>query len=162
MPDSIRFARPLAALFAAFVALPACVGARSTLTVPRCVERVEIDGEHTRVGDDTFVFHHMLDLPFTSTEVTVEKPDQTTETIVLVNTMPDIVHLVGAALTGSISALLVSVYAYQVTAGGEQFLGPSLWALPIGVLGLAFATTLVFTGWHPLSDTVLETTCSEP
>jgi hypothetical protein len=154
--------RPLAALLLALVTLPACVGARTTLTVPRCVERVEIEGEHSRVGDDTFVFQHMLDLPFTSTEVVVEKRDKTTETIVLVNSMPDVVHLVGAALTGSISALLVTLYAYQVSAGGEQVLGPSLWALPLGIVGLAFATTLVLTGWHPPSDTVLETGCSDP
>jgi len=149
-------------LVVALAASAACVGARTSLTVPRCVERIEVEGEHTRTGDGTLVFHHMFDLPFTKTDVTVEKTDGTSETVTLVNTNPDVVHLVGSALVGSVSTLLVALYGFQVTAGGEPFLGPTVWALPIGVVGLTFASALLVTGWHPSSDTVLETGCSSP
>lgn len=140
-----------------------CVGARSTVRVPACVERIEVIGEHHRASETDLVFSHGLDLPFTRTEITVEHTDGTREHITLLNTNPDLLRLFGAGIVGVLAAGAVGLYAYQVGFGNESVwpVGPTFWALPVGLAGAALALFLVSTGWHPGEDTTVPARCTE-
>lgn len=140
----------------------ACVGPRTMVRVPDCVERIEVTGEHHRMSETELIFSHGLDLPFTRTEITVEHGDGSREVITLTNTYPDLLRLLGSGLVGALSAAAIGLYTYQVALGGEQpFLGPTFWALPLGVGGGLVALAIASTGWHPSEDTVVPARCAE-
>ena len=139
-----------------------CVGPRTMVRVPDCVERIEVTGEHHRVSEGELIFSHGLDLPLTRTEITVEHTDGSREVIVLTNARPDLLRLLGAGIVGALSAASIGLYAYQVGLAGEQpFLGNTFWALPLGVGGGLVALAIASTGWHPGEDTVVPARCAE-
>jgi hypothetical protein len=140
----------------------ACVGPRTTVRVPDCVERIEVTGEHHRMSETELIFSHGLDLPLTRTEITVEHADGSREVTVITNMYPDLLRLLGAGLVGALSAAAVGLYTYQVAVGGEQpFLGPTFWALPLGAGGGLIALAIASTGWHPGEDSVIAARCAE-
>ena len=139
-----------------------CVGPRTTVRVPDCVERIEVTGEHHRLSETELIFSHGLDLPMTRTEITVEHPDGSRDVTVLTNLYPDMLRLLGAAVVGAVSVAAIGLYTYQVAAAGEQvFLGPTFWALPLGLAGIGVAGAIASTGWHPGEDAVIPARCAE-
>ena len=137
-----------------------CIGPRTMLRVPECVERIEVSGEHHRVSETDLVFSHTLDLPLSRTEIIVERPDGTREKIMIYNTNPDLLRLTGAGIVGALSVFAVGLYAYQVGIGREApLLGPTFLALPIGIVGGLLAVTIAATGWHPSSDIEVPAQC---
>ena len=132
----------------------------STLTVPRCVDRLEVGGEHERVGK-RLVFDHSFDPPFSRTEVTLKR-GESTETISIWNNQPE----GGRLLIGSIAAIfggvLWSSAAYEVGVNGARFNdeGP-FYAAVFGTGALGVGTLLMLTGWHPRVPPAIDGFCRE-
>lgn len=144
------------------IGLQGCVGPRTTVTIPDCVERIEVTGEHHRLGESELIFSHGLDLPMTRTKITVSHADGSSDEVELINMYPDLLHLLGAGVVGVLSVAALSLYTYQVAAAGEQiFLGPTFWALPLGLGGGLVAGAIASTGWHPGEDTAIAAQCAE-
>ena len=138
----------------------ACAGPQTVVRVPKCVESVEVTGEHRRISSNRFVFDHGMELPFTKTQITVERRDGTEQSFEVVNSVPDVVNMVGGAIVGAMGIGLVALHASQVSNGAEPPFGPSFWLVPVGGLALLGGTYLGLTGWHPSSDILVETPCS--
>ena len=138
-----------------------CLGPRTQVRVPDCVERVEVTGQHHRVDRQTFLFDHGLELPFTETQVTVESPDGSTETFTYVNSNPDWLRVAGAAVLGAIAAGSITYYGYFVGSGTEPTDIAVIWALPIFVGTSAMAVGLAVTGWHPPANIDVPARCAD-
>jgi hypothetical protein len=91
----------------------------STITVPTCAERVEVEGEHVRLGN-TLRFDHSLDPPWSSTELIIER-DGEQRTVVIPNTRPDGGRLLVGSVLGLVGGAVVATAMWEVAVGGGTF-----------------------------------------
>lgn len=132
----------------------------STLTIPRCAERVEVDGESHRQGD-TLIFDHGLDAPWTFTEIVVD--DGGDRRVVRVgNTSPHGGRLVSGIVIGAVSGAVAVTSLVDMSDGRVADYGPIYGAI-FGGIGTAFGLFLTLTGWGPGRAVDLESrVCGTP
>lgn len=128
------------------VLVPAGCASTSTLTIPRCAERVEVDGESQRQGD-TLIFDHGLDAPWTFTEIVVN--DAGDRRVVRVgNTSPHGGRLISGIVIGAVSGAVAVTSLADMSDGRVADYGPIYGAI-FGSIGTAFGVFLTLTGWGP-------------
>lgn len=153
----------LVAVFAILSSLASsCTTPTSRIRLPRCVDEITVAGQHARGSQTTLILDHSYDLPFTQTEILIEGRDGSTEELVVTNSVPDVWRLVGGGVVAVIGAAFLTRYSVAVTDGEDPLSGGWFWALPAGVIAGGIGTTLVLTGWHPPSDTVVDYECPAP
>jgi len=148
-----------AALLLVTVPLVGCAST-STLTIPRCAARVEVDGESARQGD-TLIFDHGLDAPWTFTEIVVD--DAGARRVVRVgNTSPHAGRLVSGIVIGAVSGAVAATSLADMSDGRVADYGPIYGAI-FGSVGAAFGLFLALTGWGPGRAVDLESrVCGTP
>jgi len=119
----------------------------STITVPSCAERVEVDGEHVRLGN-TLRFDHSLDTPWSSTELIIER-DGEQRTVFIPNTRPDGGRLLVGSLLGLVGGAVVGSAVWEGTVGGGTFEqeGP-FYGTVFGGTAVVVGGLLGLTGWQ--------------
>jgi hypothetical protein len=149
----------------AAVTLPlgAGCGTTSTITLPECAARIEIVGQHQRIGDRVIELDHGLELPFTRTEIELASADgAVARTVVIENSQPEALRLLIGGGSVVASALLLGSAGYEVAVVGRDVADPQpfysiLWGSGLLVVGVV----LMGTGWHPRGDTVLNDGCAD-
>ena len=119
----------------------------STITVPTCAERVEVEGEHVRLGN-TLRFDHSLDPPWSSTELIIER-DGEQRTVVIPNTRPDGGRLLAGSVLGLVGGAVVATAMWEVAVGGGTFEeeGP-FYGTVFGSTAVVAGGLLGLTGWQ--------------
>jgi hypothetical protein len=128
--------------------------------LPPCVDEISVSGQHVRSGSTTLILDHSFDLPFSRTELVLERGDTKRE-VEIVNSTPDWWRLVGGSLVGVTGAGLMARYGYGLSIGEDPVRSPWLWTLPCGSIALGIGGLMTLTGWHPSGDTVIEGSCPE-
>lgn len=132
----------------------------STMTIPRCVDKVEVDGESRRQGD-TLVFDHSFDAPWTFTEVVINNEGDA-RSVRLANNRPDGVRLVGGMLLAAVSGTVATASFIDMSDGRVADHGPIYRAI-FGSIGFGLGGFLALTGWGPSHEVNLEQAlCNEP
>jgi hypothetical protein len=151
--DAVSLRRLAAAGFSLGV-LSSCA-TTSTMTVPRCAERVEILGQHERQGQ-TFVFDHTFDTPWSATELVLERDAETVERVWIPHTRPDPGRLFAGVLTTVIGGAVTATALWQLQEGANlQDEGP-FYGLVFGGTAVVVGGALSLTGWSPAAPVTLE------
>jgi len=137
------------ALTLTFAMLATSCATSSSLTVPGCAERLEVEGQHERRGG-RLVFDHSLDPPWAVTEIVLQRDGQQ-ETLRAAHLRPDGGRLLVASVFGVVGTGLLAIAGYEVINSGQSIVddGP-FYAGVFGVSGIALATLLGLTGWQPV------------
>ncbi len=125
----------------------------STLTLPSCTRRLEVEGQHARAGR-TLTLDHRFDLPGTRTRLVLQSPEGTT-IVERWNDTPDLLHLGVGCGVGALGCGL----------GAVGLLGAGPLAVVSGGALVAGGAAVALTGWHPspADDVDLEAWCqAEP
>jgi hypothetical protein len=138
----------------------ACATPSSRITLPECVERVAVDGQHARSGR-TLILNHDFDLPGTRTRLELHHADGSVEERVLVNTVPEYWRLLGGTAVAVVGAGLATRYAVALLDGEDPLRSEWFWTVPVGGAAVGVGAALALTGWHPPADTTLEGRCAE-
>jgi hypothetical protein len=130
------------------------------LTIPPCADRLEVEGEHERVGR-RLVFDHSFDLPFSRTEVSLKR-DGHEETIQIWNNQPDGGRILVGAVAGIFGAVLWASAAYEVGLNGGAVTDEGVWYSGVfGTAAIAVGALLSLTGWHPRAPSDIDEFCHE-
>jgi hypothetical protein len=146
--------RRLAASGVALGLLSSCA-TTSTMTVPRCAERVEIAGQHERRGQ-SFIFDHSLDTPWTATEIVLERDGETVERVWLPHTRPDPGRLFAGVLTTVIGGAVTTTALWQVQQGAPLDAEGPFYGLVLGGTAVLVGGALSLTGWSPAAPATLD------
>jgi hypothetical protein len=132
-------------------ALSSACASTSTLAIPSCADRVEIEGQHSRAGS-TLLLDHALDPPWSTTKLVLQS-GQGSRVVTLDNRTPDLPRLLAGCGVGAVGC---GVGALGLSGGGPGAVGVG------GVVGAAGAA-VALTGWHPGpgADADLEAWCAE-
>ena len=132
-------------------ALSSACASTSTLAIPSCADRVEVEGQHARAGR-TLTLDHTLDPPWSTTKLVLQST-QGTRVVSIDNRAPDTTRLWAGCGVG---ALGCGLGALGLFGGGPGVVGAG------GVVA-ATGTALALTGWHPAAadEPRLEAWCSE-
>ena len=130
----------------------------SSLTLPSCADRLEVEGQHERRGR-TITFDHRLDVPMSRTEITL-KNQQHSETINLWNDQPNGTSFMLGLVAGVGGSVLWASAWHQVAENGRSITDEQPFYLTVlGTGAVSIAGLLVLTGWHPRSPPNLEEMC---
>lgn len=133
----------------------------STLTVPRCAERVEIVGQHERRGANTLVFDHGFDPPWSFTEVVLERDGEQAMTVQIPHTRPDPGRLLAGLLTTALGGALTTTSLWQLQQGQTLNDEGPFYSLVFGGAAVVVGGFLSLTGWGPAAPTSLSSMCSD-
>jgi hypothetical protein len=142
----------------------ACTTSCATTTsvvVPPCAERVEVEGQHDRAGR-RLTFDHSLDPPWAVTEIVLERDGQQ-ERLSAPHLRPDGGRLLVASVFGVLGAGLVAIAGYDLAVRGgavDDDDGP-FYAGVFGAAGLTLGALLGLTGWQPVYPSTLSAFCGE-
>ncbi len=123
----------------------------STLPIPSCADRLEIEGEHARVGR-ALVFDHRFDPPWSTTKIVLQ--GRTGSRVVRVdNHVPDLPRLAAGCGVGAAGCGI----------GALGLLGGGPGVVVAGSVIAGGGAALALTGWHPDEDEGwdLEAWCAE-
>lgn len=132
----------------------------STLTVPRCAERVEIVGQHDRRGS-TLVFDHSLDPPWSMTEVVLERDGERARVIQIPHTRPDPGRLFAGVVTTALGGAVTTSALWQLQQGATLNDEGPFYGFVFGGTAVAVGALLSLTGWGPAAPASLASMCSD-
>ncbi len=141
---------PFVVVIAVFtVAGGGCETTRSTIEIPACADRVEVEGQATELSSHRFELDHTFDLPFSRTRLQFTDGASPARTFDVTATQPDPLRLFFGAAVGVVGGLLVGSAVYDVANGRgifeERPFYETLWGSGLVGLGLVGIST----GWHP-------------
>ena len=130
--------------------LAGCETPKSYVEIPACADRVELEGQATRLSSKRFELDHTFDLPFSRTVVAFQGLDQAEHRYDVVSSQPDTVRLLLGAASGIVGGLLLASATYDVAVGGRAFFTERPFYQTVVGGGLATLGVLgMSTGWHP-------------
>lgn len=142
----------------------ACFGPRTAIVLPECVERIEIEGQHSREGERKIILDHTFDLPLSRVQVTHERYEgsrKVIEEIDVVSSRPDLGHLIVGGGLGAVGAVFFGLSVGQVMfAQRSPWEAQPFYAGLFGTSALMTGFAIVSTGWHPPGDTLLRSDCA--
>ena len=141
-----------------------CLGCvhQTQVILPKCVQEVAFEGEHTRIESTVFQLNHFWDLPFSKTKIEVQSPSGQVETYTYANSQPNWWRVLLSVPFGLASALLLGNAALELSNGGTVGELSTLTALSLGFIGQTGSLALLMTGWHPRHERVrVRTACEE-
>ncbi|HEY4220317.1 MAG TPA: hypothetical protein VGO62_03225 [Myxococcota bacterium] len=132
-----------------------CLTPKSYIEIPACANRVEVEGEATRLSTTRFELDHTFDLPFSKTEIELQDPSGgAPRDFEIVDSQPDALRAFLGAAVGVVGGLLLVSAAYNVGVEGAKISDAipfyeTIWGGGMVVVG----TAGVITGWHPARRT---------
>jgi hypothetical protein len=141
-------------VFCAVAPLSSACASTSTLTIPSCADRVEIEeipGQHRREGR-TLVIDHNLDPPWSTTKLVLQGP-KGSRVVLLDHRTPEPERVLAGCGAGAAGCGL----------GLFGLLGGGAGVVAAGAVVGASGAAVALTGWHPAVDDVggLEAWCAE-